>query len=438
MRISIFGMGYVGVVSGACLAKLGHDVIGVDVNADKVRSLNAGAAPIVEEGIAELVKDVVKAGKLRATDDPDAAVAQSDVSFVSVGTPSAPNGSLATEFVERVTDQIGRAIRAKSGTHYVVYRSTVLPGTTEDLLTPAIEAASGKRAGNGVEVCFNPEFLREGSSIRDFHNPPMTIVGAATDGMRRRMAEIYGAIQAPLVETGIRSAESIKYMSNIYHAVKICFANEMGALLKGVGIDAREVAEIFCRDTVLNVSAAYLRPGNAFGGSCLPKDLRAFLSLARDHDVELPMLSSILASNHRHVMRVYDMIAAGGRRRVALFGLAFKGGTDDLRESPLVTLAEMLIGKGFDIRIYDSHVHTARLTGSNKAYIEHEIPHLDRLLQPNPEDALDGAEVIVVGHVGRREAKLIAGLAPQAAIIDLQGVDEIASAHRGNYQGICW
>ncbi len=438
MKISIFGMGYVGVVSGACLAELGHEVVGVDVAAQKVDMINAGNCPIVEDGIGELVSKVVESGALRATTDVTAAVAGSDVSFVSVGTPSAANGALSTEFVERVSVEIGAAIKAKSAGHAVVYRSTIVPGTTNDLLIPILSKASGRAPGDGLEICFNPEFLREGSSIKDFDNPPMTVIGADTEAMRGIMAEIYSGVTAPVFHTDFRTAESIKYMSNIYHAVKISFANEMGSLFRDAGIDSRAVAEIFCQDTVLNVSKAYLRPGFAFGGSCLPKDLRAVLSMAKRRDLDLPMLSSILPSNETHIGRAFDMITAHGSRDVALFGLAFKSGTDDLRESPLVTLAERLIGKGYRLRIHDPHVQAARLTGANKQYIEKEIPHLEELMRDAPEETLEGAGVVVIGHADEKAVAAIMATQRSLPILDLQGVAAIENSGRENYQGICW
>jgi GDP-mannose 6-dehydrogenase len=438
MKISIFGMGYVGVVSGACLARLGHQVVGVDVAAQKVDMINAGGCPIVEEGIADLMADVVASGALRATADVDEAVENSDISFVSVGTPSAPNGALSTQYLERVSEQIGQAIKRKPGAHAIVYRSTMLPGTTDDLLTPILTVKSGRILGDGLEVGFNPEFLREGSSIKDFHAPPMTVIGAASDSLRTLMAEIYAGVAAPVFNTEIRAAESVKYMSNIYHAVKISFANEMGTLLHDIGIDAREVAEIFCQDTVLNVSKAYLRPGYAFGGSCLPKDLRAVLSMAKRRDLELPMLASVLPSNQRHIERAFDLVTSHGTREVALFGLSFKSGTDDLRESPLVTLAERLIGKGYNLRIYDPNVQAARLVGANKQYIEREIPHLEELLRLDPEATLDGAGVVVVGHADPDAVDAILNQPTPRPIVDLQGIQALQDRFDGNYQGICW
>jgi GDP-mannose 6-dehydrogenase len=438
MKISVFGFGYVGVVSGACLAKLGHEVIGVDISEAKVAMVNDGISPIVEEGIAELTREVVEAGRLRATTDAAEAIAATEVSLISVGTPSAANGALSMDAIRAVTHDIGRRLRDKEGSHTLIFRSTVLPGTTEEVIIPILVEQSNKLLGDGFDVCFNPEFLREGSSIRDFENPPYTVVGSATERGFAVMEEIYRVIDAPFVRTGYRVAESVKYLSNLYHAVKISFANEVGAVLGGLGIDSREAASIFCMDTVLNVSKAYLRPGYAFGGSCLPKDMRAFLSLARARDIELPMLSNLLVSNQRHVERAFDMVAANGRRRVALLGLSFKPGTDDLRESPFVSLAEKLIGKGYELAIYDPNVVSARLIGANKDFIDREIPHLDRLLGADIATTLKDAEMVVIGHVGKDDIAALLALDENIPIVDLQGVAELEAAERPGYRGICW
>ncbi len=438
MRISIFGMGYVGLVSGACLARLGHDVLGVDVTPEKIDMINGAVSPIVEEGISELVRDMVAAGRLRATIDHAAAIDATDISLISVGTPSARNGALSLDGLEAVTATIGDELRRKGGHHTIVYRSTMLPGTMEDRLIPLLESHAGSAAGDGFEVCFNPEFLREGTSIRDFETPPYTVVGAATERCFEVMEEIYGGVEAPFIRTDYSTAESVKYLCNIYHTVKISFANEAGAVLGSLGIDSRKAVDIFCMDTSLNISDAYLRPGFAFGGSCLPKDLRAFLSLARRNDVDLPMLSNVLDSNQRHIDRAFDLVAGYGRRQVALFGLSFKRGTDDMRESPFVSLAERLIGKGFDLRIYDPNVQSARLIGANKAFIEHEIPHFESMLRPDVPSTLAGSEIIVLGHADDSAIDGILAHDPAVPIIDLQGVARIEAAGRDNYHGICW
>jgi GDP-mannose 6-dehydrogenase len=438
MNLSIFGMGYVGVVSGACLAKLGHKVVGVDVNVDKVNLINSGQSPIVEPGVPELVSDLVAKGTYLATTDVRAAIEQSDVSFISVGTPSGRTGAPSLDSIDHVSLQIGEAIARKSTPHTVVVRSTVPPGTVSDRIAPALMRASGRKLGEGLELADNPEFLREGRAVSDFEKPPFTLIGASSEKAVAVARELYNRIDAPFIVTDERTSECIKYLCNIYHAVKIGFANEVGAVLKSLGVDSREAMAVFCQDRVLNISPAYLRPGFAFGGSCLPKDLRGFLSLAAAEHVELPFLGNLLRSNERHIDRAYEMIAQGGRRKVAFFGLSFKPGTDDMRESPQVALAEKLIGKGYELSIYDRDVELARLTGANKAFIEHEIPHLGRLLKQTVEETLEAAGVIVVGHVRKPEAEIIAQRHGGRTIVDLQGVEELEELADADYQGVCW
>ena len=448
MRISIFGVGYVGAVSSACLASLGHQVVAVDVAADKVAMVNAGRSPIVEEAIDGLIADAVAAGRLRATTDVAEAIAQTEVSFISVGTPSAADGSVSMVAVQAVLVAIGRALATKpidgaGGGHSIVMRSTVPPGTAEDLAIPVLERESGHRAGVGFRYYSNPEFLREGSSVRDFHAPPFTLVGAAEGDDAAVVREIYQAIDAPVHVAPYRVSESTKYLSNVYHAVKLAFANEAGAILAAHGVDAREAFRLFREDRVLNISPAYLRPGFAFGGSCLPKDIRSFLSLAAARDVAAPFLRQVLPGNVATIERAFEMVTALGRQPAALFGLAFKPGTDDLRESPFVALAERLIGRGYDLRIHDRHVQTARLTGSNRAFIEREIPHLERLLAADPNEALADATLAIIGHVGPEDRPaLFAALTNKTAagktVIDLAGIPELASLPGVTYRGFCW
>jgi len=438
MRISIFGMGYVGVVSGACLAKAGHQIVGVDISQGKVDLINTGRSPIVEVGIDELTREMALTGRLSATTDAAVAVAKTDLSFISVGTPSQRNGSTELRAIEAVTEQIGKAIALKESAHTVVMRSTVPPGTMDDLVVPSLTRTSGRTVGNGLDICSNPEFLREGAAVRDFERPPFTLVGCSSEHGFEVMEELYRGTNAPLIRTDIRTAESIKYLCNIFHAVKIGFANANGALLKAYGVDAREAMRIFCEDKSLNIAPTYLRPGFAFGGSCLPKDLRAFLALAREREVELPFLGNLLASNDRHIERAFQMIASGGRCKVAMFGLAFKPGTDDLRESPLVVVAERLLGKGFELSIFDRYVDMARLVGANREYIDREIPHLERLLKPTPEAALAEAQVIAVGHVAKAEIEAIVAAHAGRTIVDLQGVRELEVLQGADYKGICW
>jgi GDP-mannose 6-dehydrogenase len=438
MKVSIFGMGYVGVVSGACLTRMGHHVVGVDISADKVRLLRSGVSPIIETSVNEMIAASVKDGSLSVTTDVADAVARTDVSFISVGTPSARDGSAMLGAIDTVSDEIGAAIGGKSTPHVVAVRSTVPPGTIEERVAPRLVRHSGRSLGEGLEVCSNPEFLREGSAVRDFEKPAFTLIGAGGEAGFSTLESLYSGTGAPVIRTPIRTAESIKYLCNIFHAVKIGFANEIGAVLKAVGVDSREAMRIFCEDRVLNISPAYLRPGFAFGGSCLPKDLRGFLAIAQAHGVDLPFIGNLIESNARHIGRAFDMITRGGRRKVAMFGLAFKPGTDDLRESPLVVLAERLIGKGYELAIFDRHVDVARLIGANREFIDREIPHLERMLRPTPEDTLDGAGVIVIGHASPAEVTAIGALHRGRTIVDLQGVKDLEALEGADYQGICW
>ncbi|HEX3574665.1 MAG TPA: nucleotide sugar dehydrogenase [Rhodopila sp.] len=438
MRISVFGIGYVGVVSCGCLAELGHEVVGVDVSADKIAMLASGRSPIVEEAIDTLIAGAVQQGRLTATDDVAAAVAETEVSFISVGTPSAVDGSVALGAVDGVIKAIGSAIRAKSAPHAVVMRSTVPPGTAEDRVIPLLEEACGRRLGDGISYYSNPEFLREGSSVRDFRAPPFTLIGAAPGDDAAILRAIYGAIDAPVHVAPFRVAESVKHISNVFHAVKLTFANEAGAILAAYGVDAREALRLLCEDRVLNISPAYLRPGFAFGGSCLPKDVRSFLALADQKNLAAPMLKNLLPANHAIIDRTFAAVARHGRQPVALFGLAFKQGTDDLRESPFVLLAEKLLGKGYDLRIYDRFVQVATLMGSNRAYIDREIPHLERLMVVSPEAALSGTKIAVIGHVAAEDRpSLLASLAGHV-VIDLAGLSDVRALPGIAYEGLCW
>ena len=438
MRISIFGAGYVGAVSSACLAALGHDVVAVDVSVEKVAMLNAGRSPIVEESIDELIAEAVTAGRLRATTDVAAAITATDVSFISVGTPSAADGSVSMAAVQTVLVAIGQALASKGAGHAIVMRSTVPPGTAEDLAIPTLERESGLNHGVGFRYYSNPEFLREGSSVKDFHAPPFTLIGAAAGDDAEVVREIYTAVKAAVHVAPYRVSESTKYLSNVFHAVKLAFANEAGAILAAHGVDARAAFRLFCEDRVLNISTAYLRPGFAFGGSCLPKDIRSFLSLAAERDVPAPFLRQVLPANQAIIDRAFEMVTAHGRQPVALFGLAFKPGTDDLRESPFVMLAERLIGRGYDLRIHDRHVQTARLTGSNRAFIEREIPHLERLLAADVTAALDGAGLAIVGHVGAEDRPALFAALADKRVVDLAGIPGLAELPGIQYEGFCW
>ncbi|MFG6457969.1 nucleotide sugar dehydrogenase [Roseateles sp. BYS96W] len=442
MKVSVFGLGYVGAVSCACLPELGHDVVGVDINALKVELIASGQSPVVEEGIEELISAAVKAGKLTATNDVAAAVLGTEVSLISVATPSLPNYMPDLTALDAVVRQIGAEIARKAGHHTLVIRSTVAPGTTRARIAPLLEQAAGRKIGDRLSLVFNPEFLREGSSVADFHNPPQTIVGSLDDAGVEVMRQLYAGVPGSFVAADVGVAESVKYLCNVFHALKIVFANEAGAVLKETGLDSRDVLELFCRDTQLNISKAYLRPGFAFGGSCLPKEVKGFLTIARERGVDIPVLGSLLDSNDAHIGRAYDLIASAGRKPVALFGLAFKPGTDDLRDSPLVVLAEKLLGKGFDLAIYDKFVKIARLLGKNKEYIDREIPHLDKLLHETPDAALARAEIVVVGHADAETRQRIIALAKGARVVDLNGYADLRQASLAGgfaqYEGICW
>jgi GDP-mannose 6-dehydrogenase len=437
-RVSVFGLGYVGCVSAACFAKEGHSVIGVDVSQTKVDMLNAGQATIVEHGIAELVASLRAEGRLRATTDVRDAVANSDISLICVGTPSKPNGSLDLSYVERVCSQIGEVLRDKKERHTVVIRSTVLPGSTHEIAIPALERTSGKKAGKDFAVCMNPEFLREGTSIKDFFEPPFTLIGCDAAGDASAVTALYATLRSPLHVTATRVAEMVKYACNSFHGLKVGFANEIGNVCKALGIDSHDVMRLFCEDTKLNISPAYLRPGFAFGGSCLPKDLRAITYRARQLDVPTPILAATLESNEAQIAHAFDMIMALGKRKVGVLGLAFKAGTDDLRESPNVTLIERLIGKGVRVAIYDREVTQARLIGANREYIEREIPHIWSLMRPSIDEVLSDSEVVVIGNGSSefRDASKLIG--DGRMVVDLVRVFGDRQSDGARYEGICW
>ncbi len=438
MRVSIFGLGYVGAVSSACFAKEGHTVVGVDVDPYKLNLIREGRAPIVEENLEPLLQQAVQSGRLTVTDDAHQAVYQTEISLLCVGTPSKENGDLTTDYLERVARQIGEALATKDSYHIVVIRSTILPGTAEEVVLPILEEASGKRVNEHFGLAVNPEFLREGTAIADFYDPPFTIVGALKPEDAQTVAQLYEGVKGELFLTSIRTAEMIKYACNAFHAVKITFANEIGMLCKAEGIDSQEVMRVFCADTKLNISPKYLMPGFAFGGSCLPKDLRALTYRARFHDLSLPMLEQVMPSNRHQIEQVVKQVIRLRKRRVGLFGLSFKPGTDDLRESPLVELAEQLIGKGYRLLIHDPNVSYAALHGSNKAYIEREIPHIREILRENPEEVVQHAEVLVIGHMDKAlRARFPEWVKPGQVVVDLARAvnpNEI----RGDYVGLYW
>ncbi len=437
-EISVFGLGYVGCVSAACLAKEGASVIGVDVSQAKVDLVRRGRPTIVEHGISELVAEMNAAGRLTATTDVAEAVHQSSISLVCVGTPSAPNGSLDLSYVDRVCREIGAAIKTKRTRHTVVIRSTVLPGSTQAVALPALEQGSGQKAYRDFGLAMNPEFLREGTSIKDFYDPPFTVIGAEESATSIALAPLYAGLDAPVRNVGIRVAEMIKYACNCFHGLKVGFANEIGNVCKALEVDSHEVMRIFCEDTKLNISPYYLKPGFAFGGSCLPKDLRAVTYRARQLDVSTPILSATLESNQLQITRAFDMIMASKARRVGILGLAFKAGTDDLRESPIVTLVEGLIGKGIELAIFDRQVSEAQLVGANKEYIEREIPHIWSLIKPSIAAVLEGSETIVIGNGSAEFRGIEPQLRPGQLIIDLVRAFGSRRSDGTAYEGICW
>jgi len=418
MRVSILGLGYVGCVTAACLAKAGHQVIGVDINPDKAAMVNGGTSPLVEPGLGELLAEVTGAGRLRATTSTEEGVAGSDLALICVGTPSRDNGQLDVDAIRRVAEGIGHQLRQHSRPYTVVLRSTVLPGTTESVLVPVLRG-TGASALPDLTVAVNPEFMREGSSLRDFGQPPLTLVGSDSPHAGTLLRKLYAQVDAPFVQTSIRSAEMVKYVSNTFHALKITFANEIGDLCEALGADIGEVMRVFLMDRKLNISEAYLRPGFAFGGSCLPKDLRALTHAARVADLALPLLSQILPSNDRQIQQGVSRVLATRRRRIGVLGLAFKPGTDDLRESPMVLLVETLIGKGCDVRILDRSVSIARLGGANRRFIEEEIPHIASLMCETRDALLAHAEVLVVAHSDEQARQALAAARPDQLVIDL-------------------
>jgi GDP-mannose 6-dehydrogenase len=438
MKVSVFGLGYVGTVSAAAFADDGHDVVGVDVVPDKVAAVNSGRSPIVEPGLTELLERGVQSGRLCATTSTEDAVRSTDLSLICVGTPSRKNGSLDLTYLTRVCHEIGQVLRDKDAYHVVVVRSTVLPGTTHGSVIPALEAASGKKYGHGFGVSVNPEFLREGTAIRDFAHPPLTLVGHNHAADAAPTKALYQNIDAPLFSASIRVAEMIKYTSNTWHAVKVVFANEIGNLCKKMDVDSHEVMDIFCQDTKLNLSPYYLKPGFAFGGSCLPKDVRALQYRAKELDLEMPLVASVLASNHLQVQHAIDRVVDTGRKKVGLLGFSFKADTDDLRESPMVILAEALLGKGYELCIYDRNVSLARLVGANKQYINEQIPHLSSHLCESIDQVIDQSEVIVVGNASPEFSEAITRCRPDQIVIDLVRLPLDFSKVNAQYDGICW
>jgi GDP-mannose 6-dehydrogenase len=439
VNVSILGLGYVGSVSAACFASIGNKVIGVDVSEAKVEMLNAGRSPILEARMGEMVSEQSRAGRLRATTDTVEAILESDLSFVCVGTPSLRSGKLDLSHVEKVMGEIGTALRQKKTHHTVVLRSTVLPGTTDLVVTPILESASGKRANVDFAICYNPEFMREGSAVSDFFSPPYSIFGASHPDHLARLRELYEEVPGRVFEVAIPVAEMVKYVSNLFHAVKVGFANEIGTLCQRLGVDTAAVTEIFTSDSKLNISAAYLKPGFAFGGSCLPKDLRAISHRAKELDLNLPMLESIMPSNSEHITRAVEAVLHAGKKKISILGLSFKAGTDDLRESPQVQLIKRLLGEGCQVQIWDEDVSIGRLAGSNRQYIEEVIPHIGSLLSTDFESVVRSGEVVVVGTKLRNPELLTHCLAPGQVVVDLVNLERSKRPQGGaSYQGICW
>lgn len=436
MKISVFGLGYVGAVSAGCLATDGHDVIGVDPNQTKVDLINRGVTPIIEKDIGEMIAAAAKAVRLRATTSVAEAVAMSDLSLVCVGTPSQLNGNLDLSYVRRVCEEIGGALKSKTGFHVVVARSTMLPGSMRNVVIPTLEQASGKVAGKDFGVCNNPEFLREGTAVYDYYHPPKTVIGETDARAGDLLVQLYAKMDAPLVRTSVETAEMVKYADNNWHALKVAFANEIGNICKAVGIDGHEVMSIFCQDTKLNLSAYYMKPGFAFGGSCLPKDVRALTYKARSLDVDTPVLNAILPSNERQVAKAIDMITGKGHRKVGVLGFAFKAGTDDLRESPMVDVIEHLIGKGYELRLYDKNVNLAALTGANRDYILNHIPHISRLMVNSMDEVTGWAETIVIGNGASEFRPVPDQLKPGQVVVDYVRISQRMSGT--GYDGICW
>jgi GDP-mannose 6-dehydrogenase len=437
LRVSIFGLGYVGAVSAACFASEGHEVIGVDPILTKTDLINKGRSPIVEADLSEIIESTVNAGRLRATNDSAHAIRETELSFVCVGTPSQANGNLDLRYIRRICEQIGEALKTKAARHTVVIRSTILPGTMYKIVIPTLEEFSGKKAGVDFGVCNNPEFLREGSAVQDFRCPPKTVIGELDRPSGDTLATLYEKLEAPLIRTDIESAEMVKYVDNSWHALKIGFANEIGNLCKSLGLDAHVVMKIFCQDRKLNISPAYLLPGFAFGGSCLPKDLRALSYQAKVQDLQLPILTSILPSNEMQISHGLQLIMKTGNARVGILGFSFKAGTDDLRESPLIEVIERLIGKGYDLRIYDKNVNIASLVGANRDFILNRIPHISKLMVHDIDTVLNHAQTVVIGNKDPEFSKVPERLHEGQFLVDFVRIVEKGSKN-GNYDGICW
>jgi GDP-mannose 6-dehydrogenase len=438
VNISVFGLGYVGAVTLACLARDGHRVVGVDVDQAKLDLIAVGRTPVVEEGMVQLMADVGPSGRISVTSDTREAVMQTDISLICVGTPSAADGNQDQAAISRLAKDLGAAMRGKTALHVFVFRSSLVAGTVEDVLRPIIENESGKKDGIDFHICFQPEFLREGSSIRDYDKPPYTIVGANEEAPAKKLKQLFGHLPCEFYTTSIRAAEMVKYCCNNFHALKITFANETARLCEALAVDPFEVMDLVCKDRKLNISPAYLKPGFAFGGSCLPKDLRATMYLAKMCNVDMPMHGAIANSNRSHIDHAIAKVMASGRRKVGMIGLSFKAGTDDLRESPLVLLAEHFIGKGLGLLVYDPEVHLSNLLGANRRFIEQRVPHIGSLMRPDIGDVIADSELLIVALNGPHILEALRQhLRENQVVIDLVGMPA-RNDLRGHYIGLCW
>jgi GDP-mannose 6-dehydrogenase len=437
MKISVLGLGYVGAVSAGCLAHDGHEVIGVDPERTKVDLINSGRSPIIEKDIGGIIAEQVAAGRLRASTDIGSAVRHTDLVLVCVGTPSQPNGGIDLKYVRRVCEQIGTTLKHHHGAPVIVMRSTMLPGTMRDVVIPLLEKNSNKRAGEEFGVCVNPEFLREGTAVHDYFHPPKTVIGEMNRASGDLLAALYAKMPGPMIRTDIQTAEMVKYADNVWHALKVGFANEIGNICKAVAVDAHRVMEIFCEDRKLNLSPYYLKPGFAFGGSCLPKDVRALLYKAKTLDVSVPILSAILPSNEQQITRGVQAVIEKGNKQVGILGFSFKAGTDDLRESPMVELVERLLGKGYDLKIYDRNVSLAAIHGANRDFILNRIPHISRLMVDSIDEVLAHGRTLVIGNAAPEFADVPKRVADGQTIIDFVRVCDSRTVH-GVYEGLCW
>lgn len=438
MKVSIFGLGYVGAVSAGCLVRDGHQVWGCDIDQTKLDLLASGQTPIIEEGMQALIADAASSGRLHVTTQAAEALGATEISLICVGTPSLKTGGQDLTAVKRLAEQLGDALRSKDTFHVFVVRSTVLPGTVEGIVKPILEARSGKKAGKGFGLAFQPEFLREGTSIKDYDNPPFTVVGVLDSGAEQALRNLFGHLPCEFVVTTIESAEMLKMCCNTFHALKITFANEVGRVCQSLGVDSHMVMDLLVKDRQLNISPAYLKPGFAFGGSCLPKDVRALLNVARTNDVEIPMLAGILPSNQIHIEQAVDWVLGTGKRSIGMIGLAFKSGTDDLRESPLVTMVERFIGKGMELKIFDPEVNISRLVGANRRYIEETIPHIGALMHKDAQEVVQGSQVLIVGLRNKAVLEVLhSHLRDDHLVLDLVNLPQ-RDQLRGEYRGVCW